>query len=233
MEKMIKAVLFDALQTLIDLDPSFPGAFARVCSDFGYNISEEDVARVMPHVDDLEMKRLSDEDNLRVTNEFLEERWLTMNELIFSRVGIEGNVREMAVEMENRFEHGSFTKIFPDTIPVLEGLRDRGMRLGIVSNGTASIMNCLKYHGIDSYVDFILVSGLVGWEKPARRIFEIALEKAGVKPCEAVFVGDHYFCDIQGSRSMGIRPIMITRKEIPPGIDCEVITNLAKVLELV
>ena len=222
----VKAVLLDALQTLIDLDPSFPGAFARVCNDFGYWVRESDVAKVMPLVEAFEKERLKNESNLSVTNEYLEELWLRMNRFIFEQVGITGDAEKLSIEMERRFEHGSFTRLFPDTLPVLRRLRDQGLTIGIVSNGTASIMNCLKYHGIDRYVDFILVSGLVGWEKPSPRIFEIALQHASAIPEETLFIGDHYICDIEGARRVGIRPLMITRKTPSACPDCDVIHSL-------
>lgn len=230
--RKIKAVLFDALQTVIDLEPSFPGAFARVCQDFGYTVKEEDVARIMPIIEQFDKERLSKEENLKVTNEYLESLWLKMNEFIFKMVGINGDVKKLSLEMERRFEAGKFSKIFPDTIPALTILREKGLKLGILSNGTASILSCLKHHQLDKYVDFILVSGIVGWEKPARQIFEMALKEAEAKPEEAVFVGDHYLADIEGPRRLGIRPIFINRHQRPHNYNCEEIKSLAELLPL-
>lgn len=226
----IKAVLLDALQTVIDLDPSYPGAFARVCQDFGYDVSEAEVARIMPVIEQYNKERLAHEENLKVTNEYLEALWLKMNEFIFESIGIKGDARKLSIELERRFEAGIFSKVFPDTIPALTILRQAGLRLGIVSNGTASVLNCLRHHQLDKYVDFILISGIVGWEKPARQIYELALEKAQTTPAETVFVGDHYITDIEGARRMGIRPILIKRGTInhslPSQLDCEVINSL-------
>ncbi|MCD6384940.1 HAD family hydrolase [Candidatus Sumerlaeota bacterium] len=232
MSGAIKAVMLDALGTVIDLEPSFAGAFAQVCQDFGYQVSEDAVAQVLPIIEQIEQQRLSNEENLRVTNEFLMSRWIKMNKFIFKMVGIDGDAVKLAVEMERRFQDGSYTRLFPDTIPVLSRLREQGVRLGIVSNGTASVLNCLRYHQLDSYVDFILISGIVGWEKPARQIFELALNKAGVKAQNAVFVGDHYLADIEGARRVGIRPILINRNRRPHTFACEEIETLFSLLEI-
>lgn len=232
MPEKIKAVMLDALGTVIDLDPSFAGAFARVCQDFGYPVSEESVAQVMPIIEQIEIQRLSDEKNLRVTNEYLMSRWIKMNEFIFKMVGIDGDAEKLAVEMERRFEEGSYTRVFPDTIPVLTRLREQGLRLGIISNGTASILNCLRHHHLDEYVDFILVSGIVGWEKPARQIFELALKKAEVKPKEAIFVGDHYLADIEGASRIGIWGILINRAHRQHNFSCMEIDSLTSLLRI-
>ena len=74
----IKAVLLDALQTVIDLDPSFSCAFARLCREFGYNVDEDAVARVMSIIEEMYVERLKDENNLKVTNESLEALWIKM-----------------------------------------------------------------------------------------------------------------------------------------------------------
>ena len=60
-------------------------------------------------------------------------------------------------------------------------------------------------------MDFILASALAGVEKPDRRIFEMALSRAGVSPERAIHVGDDYEADIMGARSTGIEAVLIDR----------------------
>jgi hypothetical protein len=58
-------------------------------------------------------------------------------------------------------------------------------------------------------VDFVVDSGVVGVEKPDPRIFRIACERAGVKPAEAVHVGDFYDIDVLGARAAGVHALLL------------------------
>ena len=102
------------------------------------------------------------------------------------------------------------TRMPADTVPVLAALRDRGMRLGIVTNGyTTTQRSKTDHHALHAHVDFILVSEEVGSHKPDRRIFDRALEHAGVAPAQALFVGDMPEYDIAGATSVGMRSVLI------------------------
>ena len=58
---------------------------------------------------------------------------------------------------------------------------------------------------------FAVVSAIVGTKKPDRRIFERALEQAGVEAPNAAHIGDMYLEDILGARNVGVRPFLIDR----------------------
>ena len=55
--------------------------------------------------------------------------------------------------------------------------------------------------------EFILATSEYLFRKPNKRIFELALEKAELKPEEVWYIGDQYQCDIVGARNAGIFPI--------------------------
>ena len=74
----------------------------------------------------------------------------------------------------------------------------------------------LRDCGLDCHVDVLVVSEEVGVSKPHPRIFEVALERAGCRPDEAVMVGDSWPNDVEGARRCGIRPIWFSRTEVPP-----------------
>jgi putative hydrolase of the HAD superfamily len=53
---------------------------------------------------------------------------------------------------------------------------------------------------------------MVGVAKPDRRLFEAALELAGVSAAEALHVGDSYEEDVVGARAAGIEPVLLRRR---------------------
>lgn len=62
--------------------------------------------------------------------------------------------------------------------------------------------------GLDGYFTAVVNSSLVGWEKPHRRIFEVALERAG-RPERVWMVGDNPVADVAGARAVGIPGILV------------------------
>jgi 5'-nucleotidase len=94
---------------------------------------------------------------------------------------------------------------------ILERLRGRAV-VGIVTNNqVAEQEEKLDHFRLRPLVDFMVVSEGVGVAKPDPRIFELALEKAGAAPHEAVMIGDSWTSDVVGARNVGIRPVWFNR----------------------
>lgn len=101
--------------------------------------------------------------------------------------------------------------VAPDVIPALEVLRARGYRLAIVSNTFIPgfvLDRHLESHNLLEYFPVRVYSSEVGYRKPHRRIFQIALEALGVSCRDAVFVGDTIKKDMLGARRAGMRTIL-------------------------
>lgn len=207
-----KAILFDAFNTLIDLSPSYAGAFSELCADFGYPIGYRQIETVLPEVNrQIESRSCGPNGDYACSPELLHQRYLDYNRMIFEAVGVEGDPHAMAHEMEIRFNSGKYSMPFPDAHETLDRLREQGYVLGIISNGTPGVADCLRHLDIYDKVDTVLISALVGWEKPSPRIFKQALEQLNLAANDAIFVGDHYAIDIQGAVKAGMQAIHVMR----------------------
>ncbi len=103
-------------------------------------------------------------------------------------------------------------KAFPETIPVLEKLKD--FRLGIITNGTvADQTRKLVCNGLIHYFDPVIISEGVGFSKPRKEIFQIAAERSGHHLSECIFIGDSYELDYQGGLNAGMRTVWLNRNE--------------------
>jgi len=104
----------------------------------------------------------------------------------------------------------SYYALAASTHALLEALRERGLRLALVSN-TASprwlLEPILERQGIVDRVDAIVLSSEVGKRKPHRAIFERALDELGVEPNEALFVGDRLDADVFGASRVGMNTV--------------------------
>ncbi len=106
----------------------------------------------------------------------------------------------------------------PQVRPLWEGLRDRGIKVGVLSNTIWT----REYHrgiferdGVVDLVDGDVYSSEIPWVKPHPEAFRAAAEAVGVEPEESVYVGDRMFEDVHGPQQVGMRAIWIPHSEIP------------------
>jgi putative hydrolase of the HAD superfamily len=104
----------------------------------------------------------------------------------------------------------SYYTLAASTHALLEALRDRGLRLALVSN-TASppwlLQPVLDRQGLSDRVDAIVLSSEVGKRKPHAAIFERALAEVGAEPQEALHVGDRLDADVLGASRVGMKTV--------------------------
>lgn len=87
----------------------------------------------------------------------------------------------------------------------LRSLRGR-YKTGLISNAWGDLRDYIVREKFEDAFDAMVISAEVGAAKPDPRIFEIALEKLGVKPQEAVFVDD-FLVNIEGCKKVGMKGI--------------------------
>jgi FMN phosphatase YigB (HAD superfamily) len=106
--------------------------------------------------------------------------------------------------------------LFDDTLPTLRALRDRGYRLGLVSNtpwGTPGYLwtGQLERFSLAPLLEVAVFSSDVGFRKPDPRIFHLALDRMGAEADRTLFVGDTPEADIVGGRRVGFRTALVMR----------------------
>jgi putative hydrolase of the HAD superfamily len=97
-----------------------------------------------------------------------------------------------------------------NTHPLLEALRERGLKLGLVSNAFDPgwlLHRDLEQMGLAQRLDFSVFSSEIGLRKPHPAIFEHALGALGVEPERTLFVGDRLFEDVRGAAELGMTTV--------------------------
>lgn len=115
-----------------------------------------------------------------------------------------------------RQARGSRLAVFDDVVIALDALRTRAVVLGIISNMDRTLPQILAQLGVDGYLSVVISSGEVGLTKPQPEIFRVAVERTGVAPEEALYVGDQYENDVLGARRAGLTPILVDRHDLFP-----------------
>lgn len=89
---------------------------------------------------------------------------------------------------------------------VIQGLRQRGYRLGIISNliGETEVPDWLEEDGLDPYFDAVVLSSVCGLRKPGAEIYRVACRAIGAAPEDCVSVADNVKRDIPGAKEAGI-----------------------------
>jgi len=97
---------------------------------------------------------------------------------------------------------------------VLRCLKNTGLRTAVISNtedGRAT--ESLALANLASHFELVIDSHLVGCSKPDKAIFQFALDRLGLEPQQAAYVGDSYGYDVIGARGAGLRPILLDRMD--------------------
>jgi putative hydrolase of the HAD superfamily len=111
------------------------------------------------------------------------------------------------------------TELDPDAVQTLHGLRDRGLRLGVLSNTIWSRQrheDIFARDGVLELFDGAVYTSEVPWTKPHPEAFLAAMRATGLtEPARCLFVGDRLFDDVWGAQNVGMRAVHIPHSAIP------------------
>ena len=224
----VRAIFFDAGETLLYPHPSFSELFADVLREQGRVVDPTRVQEVVSAYS----KRFTDtvvsgEGRLWSTSrDRSKDMWRGIYEAFFQELGIDGDRERLFEALYGRFTDLSSYRLHPDALPLLDRLTSTDLVLGLISNFEEWLERLLEALEVQHYFDVTVISGVEGVEKPDPEIFRIALARAGVEAGGAVYVGDHPFFDVQAAREAGMVPVLVDRRDRHPDVDAIRITSL-------
>ena len=208
---MIKAVFFDLDGTLCD-------------SDTAWSIAQSETFQLLH------------KQYPNVSEEALTEAWKTVHQRLFQQLNagkcamadvrdarFQCLFKELGLPIDKGMEELSdffcsryLTSLhLYNDVTVLEELH--AYHIGIITNGahdehTDSQLSKVRHLGLSERIQSLTISGEIGIRKPRVEIFQVACERAGVLPKEALFVGDTIGNDIVGANRAGMTSVFINRK---------------------
>ena len=199
----IKAILFDAGNTLIFIDPK---VVLPVLEEHGAQVSGEDLREAEFNARTRLTRRIEEgafgtEDH--IWNEYFKNlfRASGVSEDRLEKVG--QRIRE--IHRENHL----WSHMEPETPGALDSLKDAGYRLAVISNADGRVEGLIEEAGIRDRFEFVMDSELEGVEKPDPEIFLRGCRRLGVDPGESLYVGDLYHVDVLGARRAGLRAVLM------------------------
>ena len=200
----VRAVLLDALGTLVSLEPPAPALRAELERSTGVDVGEEVAARGFGAEIAYYLEHHM-EGGDRPSLERLRDRCADALAEGLGVEGLDGPAVRQAMLSSLRFAP------FADVEPALRELRSRGVRLVVASNWDCSLPDWLDEAGVLDLLDGTVSSAVVGRAKPDPAVFLEALRVAGADPAEAIHVGDSLENDVGGARRAGLRAVLIDR----------------------
>lgn len=193
---MIKAIIFDLYNTLAYIDEKdYENAKKKMAYMAGTgseqfvknwkNLSTLSNKGILLTVED-RVKKILDNLNVKYDNDLIKKIAEVEKELQLEKV-----------------------KLFPSTKIILEKLKEKNYKLGIISNCAWISSDVLQYLSIKNSFDAIIMSFQERTIKPNRKIYLLACKKLGVKPNECLFVGDGDDQELKGAKKVGMKTALI------------------------
>lgn len=133
--------------------------------------------------------------------------------------------------------HAKYGELFPDAVDTIKAIKDLGLHVGIITDSDNDYIEAhLKALGIYDLFDSITTSEDAGFYKPHPRPFQLALERAGVRLGEALYVGDNPAKDCVGAKNVGMVSVLLDPDASKQSLwgNCDfVVSKLLDVLDVV
>lgn len=226
----IKAVFFDVGSTLLYPSPGVPETFTAAACSRGHAVELDEARKCMPLADAHYDREYALNGDFWCSHERATAVWKDMYKILACELGLEHDAHGIAEDTHAQYRRAHHWALYEDVLPCLQGLKKSGLRLGIISNWDAELGHLIDELQLGEYFEAVLPSAAVGLRKPDPRIFLKALEEFGVSAEEAVHVGDLPEAD-GAAAQVGIRPIIIDRKETHVDCGFTTVPSLLNLLE--
>jgi len=186
----LRAVVFDLFGTLIDDSPP---------ADYGEFLAE--TARLLG----------TDRDRFEeVWNAHDVARYTGSIETVFEAIGHELGVTDSAPALAFRLERLRGLLVpRGDAVSTLTELRERGLRLGMISNASSEVSALWAESAFEPLFDAVLFSADERMMKPDHRLYLRMAELLEVAAEDCLFVGDGAYGELQGAADAGMSPVLI------------------------
>ncbi len=231
----LRAVFLDIGDTVMRPNPSWEHVYAIALAEYGVEVDIETLRSALRRA--YHHGGWGFDDGFDPTEEGSFLRTVQLDRAALAEIGIGPLPEPFFRRLSELFMVTSNWHVFPDVVPALEELKERGLVIGAVSNWTWQLPELLHALNLVSHFDFIAASARIGFDKPHPEIFRWALEQAHAEPNEVIHVGDHLDADVQGALATGIEPVLIDRwqrftpADLPP--NASLIRSLGELIPIV
>jgi putative hydrolase of the HAD superfamily len=210
-KSMTKGVFFDFYNTLVTYDPPREEMEARALQELGVKASPEALRLPLVVADDFLYREHARVPLSKRSPEETRVLYTRYQEVLLREAKIPAPP-ELIGNLLAKWKQWKFKMVlFDDAMPALLRLKAAGLTLGLISNVDHDIMPVCRELGLADVLQVIVTSLDTGFNKPQPEIFQVALDRTGVKPDESIYIGDQHRIDVAGANSAGMRGILLDR----------------------
>lgn len=214
----VRAVVFDAVGTLIRPEPSVAQIYAMHGARFGARLTAADVKSRFPAI---YQRHFGARSTVGLMGQgvivegwdgLLDEPWRTSEALEAARwravitelfEGEVPSIEPLFASLWDYFGRAAGWVVFDDVAPTLAALAGRGYTLAIGSNFDARLDSLCRNLPALTWCNDVFPSSRLGWAKPSRRFFRAIEAALGLAPSELLLVGDDFRNDVAGAEAAG------------------------------
>jgi putative hydrolase of the HAD superfamily len=222
----IRAVVFDAVGTLIEPDPKPASVYFEIGSRHGSKLTLPAIATGFRAA--FAAEEFRDSANSLATDEVRERaRWRAIVSTVLHDIG---DANACFLELWQHFASSRNWKLAPGAGALLAELRERELKLAVASNFDSRLRSVLAGFPESRLLHDVVISSEVGWRKPAAGFFTALCRRVNCDASEILFVGDSRDNDYDGARQAGMRALLLDPASRPANGECRRIANLAELL---
>ena len=233
-ENGTRAVTFDAGGTMIYCDPSPGEIYAHHLSRLGRTVQAEEVGPVFRAAwAELQRRTVPGQDRYNSVPGGEIGWWGEFVREVLRRLDHDAPWEPLLDDLYEAFCDASVWKVFPETEKTLETLRQRGIRLAVISNWDRRLPDILESLQLTDRFEAITVSSIEGVEKPSPEIFHRAIEKMRVPADRTLHVGDSPLEDYPGAEGAGLNAVLVDRHNLFADEPYRRVSDLEGVVDLI
>jgi putative hydrolase of the HAD superfamily len=205
-----QGIFFDAGNTLLTVYPSVAHIYSHAAAEFGLDVGIQTIEESFRQMWVQTAPLVSNEGH-RLTYEKERDWWKFLVREVFRDHLEMMDFEQFFDHLYHRFEDIESWRLYEDVVETLTGLKNQGYTLAIVSNWDSRLPSLCDRLGITPFFHTVVVSSIVGYEKPHPNIFQIALHQTGLPAERVMYIGDDPFLDYQAARKIGIHSLHLDR----------------------
>lgn len=221
---MIQAIVYDAVGTLIHVQPAVAFIYAEIGRRFGSRLAEDEIHRRFTPAFSRQ-DQIDTQAGWRTSEAREIERWRAIVAEVLDDVP---DSAACFTALFDAFGNATAWSCADNAADLLVGMQRRGIRQAMASNFDRRLRAVIEPMPIAAYLDPVIISSEVGWRKPAAAFFAHVAESLRLSAESILFAGDDLGNDYDAARAAGMRAVLFD----PLGKHLDVANRLEKLSDL-
>jgi putative hydrolase of the HAD superfamily len=205
-----QALLLDMDDTILEDTVSTDICWQKACRQFANEIQPLSPEALQAQIDEVRAWYWGDRERHRQGRMNLTQARAEIVASAFQKLGLDQPDLAARLAVCHAELREQEMKPFAGALETLHSLREQGIRLGLVTNGAASMQRAkIERFGLASFFECIVIEGEFGVGKPDERVYQHALGALGLVPAQAWMVGDNLEWDVGAPQRLGIAGVWV------------------------